>query len=64
MQDTSGSSRIANNILFLFKEPEALYLKFNRGSSTTPNYAIPGFGNPFAYVEGHTLASGGMYDSS
>ena len=64
LQDTSGAFRIANNIVFLFKEPEALYLKFNKGSNTTPNYAIPGYGNPLTYVDGHTLSPGGMYDSA
>lgn len=44
--------------------PEIIYLKFNAGSTTTPNYAVPGRGNATATVTGHTIAPGGEFDST
>jgi hypothetical protein len=44
--------------------PEVLYFKFNAGTTTTPNYAVPGRGNATATVTGHTLAPGGQFDST
>jgi photosystem II stability/assembly factor-like uncharacterized protein len=48
---------------YLYKVPEILYLKFNNGSLTTPNYAKPGNGTQQAYITGHTIGYPGWYDS-
>ena len=47
-----------------YNVPELLYYKFNDGSVTTPNYAVPGevYGN--AGINGMTLQNGGLADSS
>lgn len=55
---------ILSSISSLFKVPELLYLKFNNGTLSTPNYAQPGNGTSLAYVMGHTIENGGMYDSA
>jgi hypothetical protein len=45
--------------------PEILYYKFNNGSTTTPNYAIPGEGtNPAVIVGAQTLGMIGQFDSA
>jgi len=44
--------------------PDILYYKFNNGSTTTPNYAVPGQGTNPAPVLGHTLGSTGQFDSA
>jgi len=48
----------------LYKVPDILYLKFNNGSVITPNYALPGNGSQLAHVMGHTIQTGGMFDSA
>jgi hypothetical protein len=48
----------------VFNVPDVIYLKFNAGSTTTPNYANPGRGNALATVTGHSIAPGGLFDST
>ena len=44
--------------------PEILYYKFRDGTTTTPNYAIPGAGTNPANIVGQTLGPGGQFDSA
>ena len=44
--------------------PEILYYKFNNGTTTTPNYAIPGAGTNPAVILGQTMGPGGQFDSA
>ncbi len=61
---------ISNLITFnLFSQtynpPEILYYKFNNGSTTTPNYAVPGQGLDTAILlGGQTCGSTGQFDSA
>ncbi|HMT11826.1 MAG TPA: T9SS type A sorting domain-containing protein [Ignavibacteria bacterium] len=45
--------------------PDILYYKFNSGSTTTPNYAVPGEGNnPAPIIGNHTIGMTGQFDSA
>lgn len=44
--------------------PDILYYKFNNGTTTTPNYAVPGQGLNPAPVLGHTIGGVGQFDSA
>lgn len=45
--------------------PDILYYKFNAGSTTTPNYAVPGQGtNPAVIMGTQTLGMTGQFDSA
>ncbi len=44
--------------------PEILYYKFNTGTTTTPNLAIPGQGTPDAVITGQTLGPGGQFGNA
>jgi hypothetical protein len=45
--------------------PEILYYKFNNGSTTTPNYAVPGQGlNTAVLLGGQSCGSTGQFDSA
>jgi hypothetical protein len=44
--------------------PEILYYKFNNGTTTTPNYAIPGAGTNPAVILGQSMGPGGQFDSA
>ena len=46
-----------------YNVPELLYYKFNDGSNTTPNYAVPGEITGVANISGMTLQNGGLADS-
>jgi hypothetical protein len=47
-----------------YNVPDVIYLKFNAGTTTTPNYAQPGRGNATATITGHSIAPGGQFDST
>jgi hypothetical protein len=44
--------------------PEILYYKFNTGTTTTPNLAIPGQGTPEATLFTQTMGSGGQFGNA
>lgn len=52
-----------NHIAWLYS-PEILYYKFNNGVNSTPNYAVPGYYLDSAFITGHTIQNGGMFDST
>ncbi len=62
--DISDSTFTVLPLIQGYLVPDILYLKFNRGSVTTPNYAVPGYGNRLFSVVGHTIQNGGMFDST
>jgi len=62
--DVSDSTFTVLPLIQGYLVPDILYLKFNRGSSTTPNYAVPGYGNRSFNIVGHNIQNGGMFDSS
>jgi Secretion system C-terminal sorting domain/Concanavalin A-like lectin/glucanases superfamily len=47
-----------------YNVPEILYYKFNNGSTTTPNYAIPGQGTNPATLVNMMMGPGGEFDSA
>jgi len=47
-----------------YNVPELTYYKFNNGSNTTPNYAVPGEITGVADISGMTLQNGGLADSA
>lgn len=47
-----------------YNVPEILYYKFNNGTTTTPNYAIPGQGTNPASLINMTMGPGGQFDST
>jgi hypothetical protein len=44
--------------------PEILYYKFDSGTTTTPNYAVPGRGASAATLVNMTMGPGGQFDSA
>jgi hypothetical protein len=44
--------------------PEILYYKFNTGTSTTPNLAVPGQGTPDASLVNMTMGPGGQFGNA
>ncbi|MBX7047395.1 MAG: T9SS type A sorting domain-containing protein [Ignavibacteria bacterium] len=44
--------------------PEILYYKFNTGTTTTPNLAVPGQGTPDAVLVGQTMGPGGQFGNA
>ena len=61
---SDGTFKIISVSYLYANVPDILYYKFNNGSTTTPNYAIPGEGMSYASVTGHTLENGGLADSA
>ncbi len=47
-----------------YQVPEILYYKFNNGSTTTPNYALPGSGTNPAILMNMFNGPGGQFDSA
>ncbi|MBS1495231.1 MAG: T9SS type A sorting domain-containing protein [Bacteroidetes bacterium] len=44
--------------------PEILYYKFNTGTTSTPNLAVPGQGTPEATIVGQTMGPGGQFGNA
>jgi hypothetical protein len=47
-----------------YQVPEILYYKFNNGTTTTPNYAVPGQGLNPALLLNMSMGPGGQFDSA
>lgn len=47
-----------------YNVPEIIYYRFNNGTNSTPNYAVPGEYSGAANITGMTLQNGGLADSS
>ncbi len=47
-----------------YNVPEILYYKFNTGTTTTPNYAVPGQGFANADLVNMTMGPGGQFDNA
>lgn len=56
---------VSSSLTQTYPVPDILYYKFNNGSTTTPNYAIPGEGtNPAVLLGGQVCGMVGQFDSA
>lgn len=55
---------VFNSNSFSQTVPEILYYKFNTGTTTTPNLAIPGQGTPDAQLVNNTMGPGGQFGNA
>ena len=57
-------SFITTSDLYSQSVPEILYYKFNTGTTTTPNLAVPGQGSPEATLLTQTMGPGGQFGNA
>jgi len=68
--DNPALSDVSDGLFYIlssnpfYNVPELVYYKFNNGSVTTPNYAVPGEITGDADITGMALQTGGLADSS